>query len=70
MTSATFRIGGMHCDGCAEQIRGVLAKEPGVHEAAVSFADGEGRVTYNPHATGQRRLVELIEGAGFSVETA
>ena len=45
---------------------GLLAA-PGVREATVSFADGLARVQYNPHAVSEGRLVDVIEGGGFSV---
>ena len=67
MKTATLKIEGMHCDGCAERITTLLEKEPGVRDAAVSFADGQARVRYNSHAIHQDRLVEVIEGGGFSV---
>ncbi len=67
MNTVTIKIEGMHCDGCAERITILLEKEPGVRDAAVSFADGQARVRYNSHAIHQDRLVEVIEGGGFSV---
>ncbi len=67
MNTVTIKIEGMHCDGCAERITTLLEKEPGVRDAAVSFADGQARVRYNSHAIHQDRLVEVIEGGGFSV---
>ena len=67
MKTVTFRIEGMHCDGCAERIKVVLEKAPGVREATVSFADGLARVQYNPHAVSEGRLVDVIEGGGFSI---
>ncbi len=67
MNTVTIKIEGMHCDGCAERITTLLQKEPGVRDAAVSFANGQARVRYNSHAIHQDRLVEVIEGGGFSV---
>ena len=67
MNTVTFRIEGMHCDGCAERIRSLLAAVPGVREASVSFAGGAARVRYNPHATNEARLAEVIEEGGFTV---
>ncbi len=67
MNTVTINIEGMHCDGCAERITALLEKEPGVRDAAVSFANGQARVRYNSHAVHEDRLVEVIEGGGFSV---
>ena len=70
MKTTVFTIEGMHCDGCADRIRGVLETEPGVRSVSVSFATGEARVAYNSHAVGETRLIEVIERAGFHVENA
>ncbi len=67
MDTTTFKIAGMHCDGCAERIRTLLGKEPGVREAYVSFDTGSAEVRYNPHTIGEHRLREIIEFGGFDV---
>jgi len=67
MNSTIFRIGGMHCDGCADRIRMLLDKEPGVREARVSFAEGSAEVRFNSHTVGEARLREIIETGGFDV---
>lgn len=67
MNSMTFRIDGMQCDGCAERIRTLLGKEPGVREARVSFAEGSAAIRFNPHALSETRLREIIETGGFDV---
>lgn len=67
MNTTTFRIDGMHCDGCADRIRTLLSKEPGVREARVSFAEGAAAVRFNPHSVSEARLREVIETGGFNV---
>ena len=60
MTTTTLKIDGMHCDGCAARIQSLLSKEPGVREAAVSFADGAARLSFNTQAVNADRLVEVF----------
>ena len=67
MKTATFRIEGMHCDGCASTIKGLVEKEPGVKAAAVSFADGQARILYDPQAITKDRLAATIQKPGFRV---
>ncbi len=67
MTTTTLKIDGMHCDGCAARIQSLLSKQAGVREAAVSFADGAARVSFNPQAINKDRLIEIVELAGFNV---
>ncbi|MDO8477688.1 MAG: heavy-metal-associated domain-containing protein [Candidatus Rokubacteria bacterium] len=67
MKTTTFKIEGMHCDGCANTIKGLIEKEPGVQMAAVSFTDGQARVLYDPQATREDCLVVAIEKPGYRV---
>ena len=66
MTTTTIKIEGMHCDGCAERVKRVLEREPGVREAAVAFATGETRVRYNEKTITTDRLRRVIERAGYA----
>jgi len=68
MNTLTSKIGGRHCSGCGGRLSALLEKEPGVREANVSFATGEGQLAYSAHAVGEERLIAAIEGAGFGVE--
>ncbi len=67
MNRLTLKIDGMHCDGCAERIQTVVRKQAGVQEAEVSYAAGEARIRYNPHAVTESALAEVVERAGFRV---
>ncbi len=67
MNTVSIKIDGMHCDGCAERIKTLLERAPGVREATVSFADGLARVRYNGHAVSEDGLVAVIEAGGFGV---
>ena len=67
MKSLILEIQGMHCDGCAETIKAVVTREPGVKSVAVTFKDGEGRILYDPAATSENRLVAAVGRLGFRV---
>ncbi|MBN8925905.1 MAG: cation transporter [Rhodospirillales bacterium 69-11] len=67
MKTTIFRIEGMNCDACANTIKGLVEKEPGVRMASVSFSQGRARVLYDPKATPEDRLVEVIQRPGFRV---
>jgi len=66
MKTMALKIGGMNCVGCTERVTGVLAKEPGIRAASVSFSAGEGRISYNPCTVEEKRIIEVIERAGFA----
>jgi DNA-binding transcriptional MerR regulator/copper chaperone CopZ len=67
MRTVNFRIGGMHCDGCARTIEAFLAAEPGVRRAAVSFVTREARILFEPQAISEEQLAAAIRNAGYSV---
>lgn len=67
MKTATFKIEGMHCTGCANTIKALVEKEPGVQIATVSYHEGHACILYDPQATGEDRLVAAIQKPGFRV---
>jgi len=70
MKSLELKIDGMHCDGCASTIEALLAREPGVKGASVSYAGGKGQILYAPAATDPSRIAATIERAGYRVTGA
>lgn len=70
METRTIKIEGMHCDGCASRVKGLLENEPGVRDADVSYEAGEARVKFNEHTVGADRLRQVIEGAGYTAGEA
>ena len=67
MKTTTLKIEGMQCVSCANTIKGLLDREPGVQMAAVSFEAGEARVLFDPKAVAEEQLVRTIERPGFRV---
>lgn len=65
--TATFKIDGMHCDGCARTIEALVSTEPGVRKATVSFKAREARILFDPQALGEDQLAAVIRKAGYSV---
>lgn len=65
MKTTTFTLGGVHCDGCAETIQALLAREPGVRKAEVSFTRKVARVLHDPTRISAAGLSAMIEKAGF-----
>ena len=67
MKTAIFKIEGMNCNACADTIKSVVEKEPGVQMASVSFSERQARVLYDPQAVHEDRLVDTIQKPGFRV---
>lgn len=64
--TATFKIDGMHCDGCARTIEALISMEPGVRKATVSFKAREARILFDPQASSEDQLAAAIRKAGYS----
>lgn len=60
----------MHCDGCAQRVRRVLEREPGVEKAEVSYSGGQAQVTYSEQSTSTDRLRDVIERAGYPAQVS
>ena len=67
MKTAIFKIEGMNCDACANTIKSLVEKEPGVRMASVSFGERQARVLYDPQTVGEERLIGAIQKPGFRV---
>lgn len=67
MKSLELKIEGMHCDGCAGTIEALLAREPGVKGASVSYAARTGQILFDPATTDPARIAATIERAGYHV---
>ena len=67
MKTVFLQIQGMHCGGCAETIKALLAVEAGVKASRVSFKEGSARVLYDPAQMDESRLIAAIEKGGYKV---
>lgn len=65
--TATFPVLKMNCASCATGVQNVLARQPGVEEAAVNFATGTARVTYRPDQTSVAGLKTAVQSAGYDL---
>ena len=57
----------MNCDACANTIKSLVEKEPGVRMASVSFTERQARVLYDPQVVREGHLVAVIQRPGFWV---
>jgi copper chaperone CopZ len=67
MKTTVFKIEGMNCDACANTIKTLVEKEPGVQMASVSYSERHARVLYDPKSIEEEHLVKTIQKPGFRV---
>jgi P-type Cu+ transporter len=65
LDAAQLWIEGMHCASCVARIERELQSLPGVHDATVSLAAEEARVTFAPGALAVSELEQAVEHAGY-----
>jgi len=64
---AIFRISGMKCSSCAQNIEGILGKHEGVISATVNLPLERATVRYEPAKVSPEELAEDIESLGYHV---
>lgn len=62
--TVTFKIDGMHCEGCAQTIKALVATVAGVQVADVSFNDSQARILFEPKSINEDELVKAVENGG------
>ena len=67
MKTTTFKIEGRNCDACANTIKALVEKEPGVQMASASYSERHARVLYDPKSIEEKHLVTTIQKLGFRV---
>jgi len=67
METVELKLEGLHCDGCVQSVRRMLAAVAGVDAVDVSLAETRARVRYDPARTGLAELRRAVERAGFRV---
>lgn len=66
MKTITLNVDGMHCGGCEQVIRHLLESEPGVTGCTASHKAHQARIAYDPQQVSSQRLIEIIQGAGYT----
>ncbi len=69
MDTITLKISGMTCGGCSSSVKKLLEAENAVQSADVSHDKGEAEVTYDASKISIDRFEEIIENAGFELES-
>lgn len=61
-------IEGMHCTSCAQGIKAMLKRTPGVIAVEVSYEQREAVVEYDPSRTSPAKVVEAINNLGYKAK--
>lgn len=67
LETQTYRVEGMSCAACAKSVATSLSSAQGVESAAVNFAMGTVRVTFDDRRTGFGQLKSVVQSAGYDL---
>ncbi len=65
VATASFKVEGMHCDGCADKVKGGLAAKDGIVSVKVDVAAKEVTVTYDVAKLDVAKIAKLIGELGY-----
>jgi Cu+-exporting ATPase len=63
----SFKVGGMNCASCSQNVEKTLAAADGIYEANVNIANDTGTVIYDPTIISKDDLEELVDNSGYEL---
>lgn len=64
-TTAVFKVDGMHCAGCGDNIKTALAKAGGIYKVEVASADKRVTVSFDKSKITAEKIAKIISEAGY-----
>jgi len=64
----TFKVSGMHCNGCSASIGRALSRLDGVEHAEADYPKGIAEVKFDEKTVDKGKIIETIENLGYKVE--
>jgi copper chaperone len=65
VATASFKVEGMHCDGCADKVRTGLAGKEGIVKVEVSVANKRVTVSFDADKLDVAKVAKLISDLGY-----
>jgi Cu2+-exporting ATPase len=65
LASATLRLSGLHCAGCAASVEAALRSDAAVRDVSVSHASQSARVRFDSQRTNLNALLQVVRSAGY-----
>lgn len=66
MTTQTFKVTGLHCEGCVKSVRAILEAQPGVSAAKIDLETGRAEIDA-AREFDLGRAIAAMSKAGFSL---
>jgi copper ion binding protein len=65
VTTASFAVKGMHCDGCGDKVKSALGKVDGILKVDVKIADKRIVVSFDANRTTAEKIAKVISEVGY-----
>ena len=65
---ARFAVRGMHCSNCVKLVVRTLREQPGVLDADLDLATGQGSLRYDPAQADLQKALHALDPLGYSAE--
>jgi copper chaperone CopZ len=65
LKTASFKVNGMHCQGCGDKIKTALHKTDGVHKVDIKTADKRIVVDYDGKKLTPEKIAKIISDLGY-----
>ena len=65
LKTASFKVNGMHCQGCGDKIKTALTKTDGVQKVSVKSADKRIVVDYDAKKLTTEKIAKIISDLGY-----
>lgn len=64
--TASFKVDGMHCEGCADKVTAALGAKDGIVSVKVALGDKRVTVEYDPTKLDTTKIAKMISDAGYA----
>ena len=68
MKTEQFKVIGMTCGSCTNNVTRALKEIPGVGDVKISLSAGDATVQYDERLTSPGQLKSAVKGAGYGVD--
>src|SRR6478672_2681753 len=65
LASATFKVDGMHCEGCSDKVKTALNGTAGVVQVDIKLADHTVAVQYDATKLSPEKIAKIISDLGY-----
>lgn len=67
MKEVVYRLAGLACPDCAQQVALILERQKGIQRANITYATGKLKIKYQPRQISLEEIEKIIAKTGYQV---